>query len=258
MFKTVVLFSIVGFSLISFIPLGLVSFLLSLFGLGRPMRFIVYKTAQAWSRFLIWGTGCSLSAEGMEHIPRKGRLCIAANHQSIFDILLALALAGRPLGFIAKKELALIPLLNIWILLLGGLFIDRKNTRRALTTINKGIERIRKGDAMIVFPEGTRSKGRGLLPFKPGSLKLATRAGALVVPMAIAGSYDVFEKTYRVRAAPVRVVFSPAIDTAALSAEGRKRNLADQVCRVIAEALGEKLPDAPDGALADKKAPPDL
>jgi 1-acyl-sn-glycerol-3-phosphate acyltransferase len=240
MFKTVVLFAILGSSMIVCIPLGLAAFLLSLLGLRKPMEFIIYKVARNWARFLIWGTGCSLSAEGMEHIPRKGSLCIVANHQSIFDILLALALVGRPFGFIAKKELALIPLLNIWILLLGGLFIDRKNTRKALATINKGIERIRKGGAMIVFPEGTRSKGRGLLPFKPGSLRLAAKSGAQVIPMAIAGSYDVFEKTYRVRAVPVRVVFSPAIDTAALPAEEKKQNLADQVYRVIAEVLGRR------------------
>ncbi|MDR1373579.1 MAG: 1-acyl-sn-glycerol-3-phosphate acyltransferase, partial [Treponema sp.] len=207
------------------------------------MRFIIYKVAQNWSRFLIRRTGCSLSAEGMEHIPRKGSLCIAANHQSIFDILLALALVGRPFGFIAKKELALIPFLNLWILLLGGLFIDRKNTRKALATINKGIERIRKGGAMIVFPEGTRSKGRGLLPFKPGSLKLAAKSGAQVVPMALTGSYDIFEKTHRIRAAPVRVIFSPAIDTTALPAEDKKQRLTDQVYRAIAEALGETPPD---------------
>jgi 1-acyl-sn-glycerol-3-phosphate acyltransferase len=237
MVKTVVLFSILGFSMITCTPLGLAILLLSLLGLGKPMRFIMYKIAQGWARLLIWGTGCSLTAEGMEHIPRKGSLCIAANHQSIFDILLALALVGRPFGFIAKKELALIPFLNLWILLLGGLFIDRKNTRKALATINKGIERIRKEGAMIVFPEGTRSKGRGLLPFKPGSLKLATRAGARVTPMAISGSYDIFEKTYRVQAAPVRVVFSPAIDTAALSAEDKKQNLVDQVYQAIESAI---------------------
>jgi 1-acyl-sn-glycerol-3-phosphate acyltransferase len=240
MFKTVVLFTILGLTMIICSSLGIVIFLLSLLGLGRPMRFIIYKIAQVWARFLIWGTGCSLSVEGMEYIPRKGSLCIAANHQSIFDILLALVLVGRPFGFIAKKELALIPLLNIWILLLGGLFIDRKNTRKALATINKGIERIRKGGAMIVFPEGTRSKGQGLLPFKSGSLRLATRAGARVVPMAIAGSYEVFEKTRRVQAVPVRVVFSPAIDTAALPAEDKKQNLTDQVYRMIAEALSKR------------------
>jgi 1-acyl-sn-glycerol-3-phosphate acyltransferase len=239
MVKTVLLFFLLGLTMILSVPVGLLLFLLSLMGLRKPMSLLFYKVAQGWSWLLIWGTGCRLEVRGMENIPRKGSLCIVANHNSIFDILLALALTKRPFGFIAKKELAVIPVLNMWIPLLGGFFIDRKNTRKAIETINKGIRRIKEGGAMIVFPEGTRSKGRGLLPFKAGSLKLATKAGAPVVPMAITGTYGVFEETYRVRAVPVRVIFRPPIDTASLPAEDKKQNLSDQLYAAIAEALKE-------------------
>ncbi|MDR2102641.1 MAG: 1-acyl-sn-glycerol-3-phosphate acyltransferase, partial [Treponema sp.] len=141
--------------------------------------------------------------------------------------------------FIAKKEILLIPFINMWISLLGGLFIDRKNIRRALKTINKGIRLLKSGERMLVFPEGTRSKGRGLLPFRSGSLKLATQAGVPIVPIAISGSYEVFEKNYRVKAGPVRVVFCPPVNTAELTLGERKKDLADRIYRTIEEALGQ-------------------
>jgi 1-acyl-sn-glycerol-3-phosphate acyltransferase len=127
----------------------------------------------------------------------------------------------------------------MWISLLGGLFIDRKNIRRAVKTINTGIARIKAGGAMIIFPEGRRSRGQGLLPFRPGALKLATQAEAPIVPVAIAGSYDVFERHYRLQSGPVGVHFGKPIDAAALPPADRKINLADQVYGVIKETLGE-------------------
>jgi 1-acyl-sn-glycerol-3-phosphate acyltransferase len=139
---------------------------------------------------------------------------------------------GRPFGFIAKKELAVFPLLNIWILMLGGLFIDRKSIRKAVGAINEGVRRIQKGSVMLIFPEGTRGKGRGMLPFKSGALKLATKAGAPIVPLAMTGSYEVFEKERRVRPGPVSVRFAPPIPTAGISAE-EKGDLADRVYGII-------------------------
>jgi 1-acyl-sn-glycerol-3-phosphate acyltransferase len=208
-------------------------FLLRCIGLKRPMMYLTYKLAQGWSLMVIAITGSTLTVSGREHIPRKGGFCLAGNHNSIFDIVLLLATVGRPFGFIAKKELAVIPILNIWILLLGGLFIDRKNIRKAIGTINKGIRRIEAGGVMLIFPEGTRAKGRGLLPFKPGALKLATKAKAPVTPVAITGSYDVFEKTYRIIPGQVSVNFAPPIATGTISGEDRRSGLSDQVYEII-------------------------
>jgi 1-acyl-sn-glycerol-3-phosphate acyltransferase len=82
---------------------------------------------------------------------------------------------------------------------------------------------------MLIFPEGTRSKGRGLLPFKSGAIKLATHSSATIVPIAITGSYEVFEKHHRVKAASVRIVFCPSIITADMDREDRRTKLTDQV-----------------------------
>ncbi|GHV74143.1 1-acyl-sn-glycerol-3-phosphate acyltransferase [Spirochaetia bacterium] len=227
-------FSFFLFGLGSFIVTfpAVLCFLLSFFGLKRPMKYLIYRIAQGWAWMIIAITGCPLTVSGREHIPRKGGFCLAGNHNSIFDIVLLLATLGRPVGFIAKKELAAVPILNIWIPLLGGLFIDRNNIRKAIGTINEGIGRIKSGGVMIVFPEGTRGKGRGLLPFKPGSLKLATKSGAPIVPVAITGSYDVFEKTGRVHSGPVSVNFAAPIATTDIPAEERA-NLTDQVYAII-------------------------
>ncbi|MDR3161011.1 MAG: 1-acyl-sn-glycerol-3-phosphate acyltransferase [Spirochaetaceae bacterium] len=247
--KTIALFTLVGISVILLTPLAVLAIILYFAGFRRAMSFCTYKIAQGWAWTFIRLVGCRLTVEGREHIIKEGGLCFVSNHGSIFDILLILALAGRPVGFIAKQELAWIPLLNMWILLLGGLFIDRRHTRRsikrAIETIEAGIRRINAGGAMIIFPEGTRSRGRGLLPFKPGALKLATQAGAPINPLSITGSDEVFEKTGRIRAAPVRVVFGEPFYTADLSAEDRRKRLPDQVRERIAQGLAAG--DTPEG-----------
>ena len=235
--KTIMAFGITIFIIIVFTPVGFLSFIFSFIGLRKPISWAIYKIAQAWGRSIIFVTGSKVVVEGRENIPKHGGICFVSNHVGIFDIVLALAYAGRPFGFIAKKELLFVPFINMWIFILGGLFIDRKNIRNALNTINHGITRIQKGESMLIFPEGTRSKGRGLLPFKSGAIKLATHSSAVIVPVAITGSYEVFEKNKRVNAASVRVVFCPPIVTADMNPEDRRKNLSEQVRSKIEAAL---------------------
>jgi 1-acyl-sn-glycerol-3-phosphate acyltransferase len=123
---------------------------------------------------------------------------------------------------------------------LGGLFIDRKHPRKALKTINAGIKRIREGGAILIFPEGTRSRGGGLAPFHPGSLKLASQSEALIVPIATTGSYDVFEKNYLVHAVPVYIGFLPPVNPAELPPQDRKNLLAEKLHGKIAEVLKQQ------------------
>jgi len=240
MAKTIIAFAITVLTIIIFTPFGFLFIILFFLGLKKPMAWMIYKIGQGWARCVIWATGCTMEVIGREHIPKKGGVCFVSNHVGIFDIILALAYAGRPFGFIAKKELLYVPFIDIWISMLGGLFIDRKNIRKAKKTIDLGIQKLQKGWCMLIFPEGTRSKGHGLLPFRSGAIKLATNSLAPIVPIAITGSYDVFEKDYRVHGVPIRMVFCPVINTSELSDEDRRHLLPNQVRSVIEAALNSQ------------------
>jgi len=237
MIKTILSFLYVAVSMIFLIPFGLIAMFFYLLGLKKSMRQVICLIGIMWGLSVIKVSGCKVTVTGKENIPKKGGVCFVSNHCGYFDIVLLLAYCGRPFGFIAKKELVFVPFLNIWIFMVGGLFIDRSSLRKAVRTINKGVQRIKSGGGMIIFPEGHRSKGRGLLPFHPGSLKLATMAGAPIVPVAIEGSYEVLEKTWRVVSAPVKIAFCEPIDTAALPPEEKKQVLSDRIYAVIKEKL---------------------
>jgi len=235
--KTICAFAFTIFSMFFFIPFGVPAFLLSFLGLKRPMSWVIYRCGQTWAKGVIFISGCTMTVEGREHIPKQGSVCFVSNHVGIFDIVLSLAYIGRPFGFIAKKELLRLPFFNMWIYILGGLFIDRKNIRKAVKTINRGIAKIQSGGRMLIFPEGTRSKGRGLLSFRSGAIKLATNSLAPIIPIAIKGSYEVFEVDGRLHSVPVWIKFCPVIHTAEMSADERRHRLADEVRSIIEAAL---------------------
>lgn len=237
MIMTVFGFLYLIISMLFLLPFGLLSLIFYALGLKKLMKLVIYRLAQGWAISLIFLVRCAVTVKGRENIPKKGGICFVSNHCGFFDIALLLAYCGRPFGFVAKKELLLIPFLNAWIYMLGGLFIDRVNVRKAIRTINNGVRRIKKGGGMVIFPEGHRSKGRGLLPFHAGSLKLATQAEAVIVPVAIEGSFDVFEKNYRITKASVNIAFLNPINTAALPPEEKKQVLSDRIFTIIKEEM---------------------
>jgi len=158
MLHTILVFFFVFLSVIILTPLGIIASIISLFGLWKYRKYWISFLGRLFALPMIKISACQLTVTGKENIPKKGSLCFVCNHGSIFDIALLLAHAGRPFGFIAKKELSFIPVFNFWIPMLGGFYIDRKNTRSGIKTINKGIERIKAGNAMVVFPEDSGPK----------------------------------------------------------------------------------------------------
>jgi len=239
MIKTILGFGYLAFAMIFLLPFASTALLLHALGFKKSMKIVVYRLAQVWAKTLIPVAGCKVTAEGRENIPKKGGgVCFVSNHGGYFDIIVLLAFCGRPFGFIAKKELLYVPFINLWIYMLGGLFIDRGNVRKAVSTINKGVKRIKAGGGMLIFPEGHRSKAEGILPFHAGSLKLATQAEATIVPVAIKGSYDVWEKNKRVVGAPVKITFFEPIETSSVPLEDRKQILCDRIYTQIKHELG--------------------
>ncbi|WP_261176916.1 1-acyl-sn-glycerol-3-phosphate acyltransferase [Anaerobacillus sp. CMMVII] len=137
---------------------------------------------------------------------------MVSNHQGNFDIPILLGFLERPIGFISKVEVKKLPIVRDWMVYMNCVFLDRQDRRQAIKAINQGAENIKKGTSIVIFPEGTRSKGMEMNPFKSGSFKLAQKAEATIVPIAINGSYRIMEKNgNRIKPAKVTVTILPNI-----------------------------------------------
>ena len=139
---------------------------------------------------LIFLGGQKIDVVGYENIPKDEPVLYVSNHQGSFDIPFCMTQLHGLKGFIVKKEMNKVPIMRNWIEHMGCVFIDRKNPRNSMNAILKGIESLKNGNSLILFPEGTRSKDGALAKFKPGSLKLATKSGVKVVPVTINGSIN--------------------------------------------------------------------
>jgi 1-acyl-sn-glycerol-3-phosphate acyltransferase len=224
--RTSYCFFIVGLAVVILSPVVFALFAASLIGFRSAASEAMFKIVKYASKLIIFCAGCRVTVSGTKNIPPKNRrdtgLCFVCNHSGIADILLMFIAADRPFGFIAKKEILFVPFINLWLVLLGGLFIDRNNPRKSLATLKAGIQKIKKGLSIAIFPEGTRSRGQGLLPFKSGSFQIALESGADIVPVALSGSYELFEKTRWVIPTPLYVSFGKVIKTRPENDGGRR------------------------------------
>ena len=155
------------------------------------------KIVQFMFRLILKVSGVSYTVEGRENIPKDTAVLYVGNHRSYFDILIGYVTVPDLTGFVAKKEMERYYLLRDWMRNVNCLFLDRDNIKEGLKTILKGIEQVKKGISVWIFQEGTRSRNedrKELLPFKEGSLKIAEKSGCPVIPVAMTGTADIFEK----------------------------------------------------------------
>lgn len=163
-------------------------------GRKEEQRQAIAEVCHIWSDKVAKHFKTNIKVINPENLPEGGPCVYVSNHQSYADILVLLNVIKHQTGFIAKEELASIPVFSKWILRIGSLFILRGDARESLKTISEGVDMIKDGYSLVIFPEGTRSRGGQMGEFKPGSLKLATKAKTVVVPLTINGSYKMYEE----------------------------------------------------------------
>jgi len=162
---------------------------------GRGVNPLVYWVSRALFEpfFVLY---FRMSRTGREHIPRTGGVIIAANHRSFLDPFVIGTLVRRPVYFVAKRELFTHRVQAWWLSSLGAFPVDRGNgDRDAMETARRIIER---GDCVVIFPEGTRTRPGGLGAPKRGVGRLALETGAPVVPVAVLGTESV-RRGWRIR-----------------------------------------------------------
>lgn len=151
------------------------------------------RLVQGAFKLILFMAGVKLTVIGEEHVPKDQAVLYVGNHRSYFDVVMTYARCPRLTGYVAKIEMLRYPLLRSWMKNLYCLFLDRKDLKAGLKTILQGIDYIKNGISICIFPEGTRNHHDELLPFKEGSLKMAEKTGCPIIPMAITNSAEILE-----------------------------------------------------------------
>ncbi len=175
------------------LALGLVvlSVLVCLYCIVRPFkRNNVYYASQLLGKFSKI-LGLTVEIRIPDSVKGKGPFVFICNHQNSYDIFTISGAVQPGTVSIGKKSLKWIPFFGQMYWLTGNILIDRKNSSKAMNTINLAADKIKEKQISVwLFPEGTRSNGRGLLPFKTGAFRTAIQAGVPIVPVCASDLHD--------------------------------------------------------------------
>lgn len=221
------------FYFIFLLPLLLLQWII---GKKNPMAAArLSKAIVGWGfRSIKWLSGVKLIVEGTENIPTDTSVLYVGNHRSYFDVVLTLSLFPNVTGYVAKKEIKKVPILRRWMNAIHCIFLDRDNIKEGLKTILQGVEELKKGYSLCIFPEGTRNKETDtLLPFHEGSFKLAEKSGVPIVPMTLVNTAAIFEDHFPlIKRSTVVIQFGEPIYISELDREGKKAlatNVSNQI-----------------------------
>ena len=193
----------------------------------------VHNVARIWGSILLKISSTKVQVIGKENVLRGKPQIFMANHQSDFDILIALAFIPGQFRWIAKKELFAIPVFGQAMRSAGYIEIDRQNHEKAMQSLDLAALRIREGKSVMTFPEGTRSRDGEIKAFKQGLFYLAIQSGVPIVPISIIGSGAIMPKrSLKVKPGKITLVIDKPITVKGFALENRQE-LINQVRQVI-------------------------
>jgi 1-acyl-sn-glycerol-3-phosphate acyltransferase len=167
----------------------------------------------------------------------KSRPCVfISNHQDNMDVFPGSFTVPKYTVTIGKKSILYIPFFGLFFWLSGNLLIDRSNKKKAFETMDTAANAIKNKKLSVwIMPEGTRSKGRGVLPFKKGPFLTAIKAQVPIVPVAIS-SYTSTLNLNKFHSGKIIIDVLPPISTAGLTTADVNQ-IKDQAFHVIAHAV---------------------
>lgn len=185
---------------------------------------------------------------GRSRMPVTGAVLVCANHQSFFDPVLVGMTFDRRLNYLARKTLFDTPFLRGLIEFLDAIPLDREGL--GMQGLKECLRRLRQGEVVLIFPEGTRTRTGSLGPLQPGFTMLARRGEVSILPVGIDGAFQAWPRHARFpRPSRIRVCVGPALspdviaryDDAQLLAEVERRM---RSCLLAARQSREGLPVA--------------
>jgi 1-acyl-sn-glycerol-3-phosphate acyltransferase len=202
--------------------------------LYRATELLAYPAVRAYFR---------PEVTGLEHVPRSGAAILAANHLSAADEVFTPVAAGRQVLYFAKAEYFTQPGLRGRFVArvfreFGHVPVDRADPHAAAATIQTGLELLADGNALGIYPEGTRSPDGRLHKFRTGVARLALGSGAPVIPVGLIGTGQVLvQGDRRWHRRPVAVHFGPALDFSGRAEDKRSSPVLREVTETIRAAV---------------------
>ncbi|MBN3493893.1 1-acylglycerol-3-phosphate O-acyltransferase [Vibrio neptunius] len=182
--------------------------------------------------------GLKLIQRGLDKAPTPVNSVYISNHQSVYDFVTAPGMLRPKTVSLGKKDLLWIPFFGQLYWITGNILINRENKSQARDTIKQVAEAIHQRDLSVwVYPEGTRSKGRGLLPFKTGAFRMAIEAGVPITPMCVSTTHEKIKLNRRSNGVVITEMLEP-IDVSGYKLEDA-RKLAEHCHNLMAAKIKE-------------------
>jgi 1-acyl-sn-glycerol-3-phosphate acyltransferase len=180
------------------------------------------RFAKLLDRMLLFFAELAYQVQGIEKLAVNQGYVYVGNHRSFADVAVVFLVLPGDLRYLAKKELFKIPLVSFALRTLGIIEVDRSDPDEAAKSIDRAVDELKAGRSIILFPEGTRSRLKGMLPFKKGAFVLAIKAQVPVVPFTLIGTDNALKPdTIFLYPAQVKVILHEPIQTKGMSLEDR-------------------------------------
>src|SRR6267143_588310 len=218
-FRTIFLYSTAA---VATVILGLTVIVAALFGVEDKPGGLYDKVPRWWSIAVLRAVGIKVRVHGMENVRSGQPYIFASNHVSWFDVPSLAKILPRN-KFVAKSELFKVPIFGRAMRAVGMIEIQRENRKAAFGAYDVAAERIRAGNSVVVFPEGTRGHEYPLRPFKKGPFVLAIAAGVPIVPIIVHGTIEIMRKgSFRVHPGGIDIHLLEPINTTTVDYDHRE------------------------------------
>jgi 1-acyl-sn-glycerol-3-phosphate acyltransferase len=224
----------------------------ALLGVKHKPGGIYDKVPRWWSSAVLWAVGIKVRVHGIENASSGEPHIFASNHVSWFDVP-SLAKVLPRYKFVAKAELFKVPIFGPAMRAAGMIEIQRENRKAAFGAYEVAAERIRAGNSVVVFPEGTRGHAYPLRPFKKGPFVLAIAAGVPIVPIIVHGTIEIMRKgSFLANPGTIDIHLLEPVQTSGVDYDHREalmRTVRTRMADAMKELYGVEALPAPDSRL---------
>jgi 1-acyl-sn-glycerol-3-phosphate acyltransferase len=205
---------------------------------GRQQHFI----AHLWARSLLLFSLSPVTVLGKQKIQPGQTAVYVANHLSYYDTPVLFAKLPFQFRILAKQSLWKIPFIGWYLNRSGQVPVDQSSARNAVASLNRGVQTLKHGLPLVIFPEGGRSFSGQLQPFVSGAAYMAIKAQVPIVPVTLLGTYELLPMhTYHLYPRPLAIIVGDPIPTIGLTTRDADP-LSERIASIIRKTYMENHP----------------